>query len=810
MGDFDEVDGRSRPGLAKLTGNGKLDPIFVPEASEIVPPVKEHMLLNSVGLGWDGGSLPTEKLIPLPGGRLIVVGLRSWEIRDSDGGVNRGLMDRVVKTGADREIPLFTQGERLFTKVIAEGEVEFRAYRGTDLEIDESLKIPSELLSIAPATGEMLWAFGVPEKVPGSGPFAAHLSPMRRLLKDGTEDASFPVNYVTSEIARRVQYGDLRTKIGGAQPRGANVYDSLDPDLFLTYFLPDPKGVTVGHSFRVPYGPFTQLASPDPEGWFTSPRFDLQTLCKKRRIVTGDPNVIREEELEGFEIPLSGPCHPVTGAPHTLNVKHLKGGGILVGGTRKFLADGTLDPEWHQARCSRTATLKGLTSLNNGNIIVYGEFDRVDDHEMSGIAQLTPEGTVVPEFRPDLDLRSVIQVEAKDDGDLIVLISRGWFDETGRRSPLLLLGSEGRFIKPLYFDGTTEEQLGRGPSRQEPVAFARQSNETMVLSVWSAEATIGNNIVGRAYLIPPEGGTPASALNLTYGNPGWRHRALVTSSDRILYSTRIFESDGTGGIRIPDLDFYVNRVVEFPDGSILFDSGSRYNRSVIRNWHPVTGEVPGFEQDPVQRPPIDTGVLDHREGVIAISSKQRRLGLPSSITRLERFGRRDPMFRVNVPSEEDAILCDVLAMENRVWVVGRFEQLNGRQCGSLAVLDNRKVEGFGEWMKACAIGRNQSNLQAHEDVDGDGFSNFEEYAAGTDPLNASAFPVVRYRKDEWRVEVNPDSRDVVREVELSDDLITWRLPVAGEVVVEKKDHQFCWKIAGNARFSRLVYNLKEE
>lgn len=181
----------------------------------------------------------------------------------------------------------------------------------------------------------------------------------------------------------------------------------------------------------------------------------------------------------------------------------------------------------------------------------------------------------------------------------------------------------------------------------------------------------------------------------------------------------------------------------------------------------------------------------------------------SRIRRLQPNGRVDPTFSVKIPGTTKALIKSASQVGGEIWVGGNFKEIGGTKRNGIARLSNVDLQTFDEWMEVVALNKQVETGPGH-DPDGDGFSNLEEYATGTNPLDAGSTPSIRWRERKWKVDVNPDARDVRREIELSNDLATWRSPSPGEVIVEEKDHQFSWKVLSGARFSRLVFRLKKD
>lgn len=211
LGDFDEVDGVARPGLAKLVVNGRLDERFRPLVKpEVITPttLAPQHLREQYGDYWLNPRR-SERILPLSNDGLIIKGDARWEVRDLDGKLNEAAFADRGKEGENRAEPLFDQDGRIFMRVSLEGRVRVQAYRSSDFRPDpsfHSISFPFRTLASGhlPPSGKFLISqcgySGVPRQ-PRDGPYTN--SRILRLFPDGRVDPSFQIEIPPTDQALR-------------------------------------------------------------------------------------------------------------------------------------------------------------------------------------------------------------------------------------------------------------------------------------------------------------------------------------------------------------------------------------------------------------------------------------------------------------------------------------------------------------------------------------------------------------------------------------------------------------------------------
>jgi hypothetical protein len=436
MGDFTEVDGVPRPGLAKLYLNGQLDENFAPRVDpdvvEIVT-LAPHDPREQVGFYWKDHSR-FEKLIPLSNGGVILMGDLGWELRDPDGRQNLDSLPGVARSGPMKASPLFDYHEKLFIWVSTEEKREFRAYDSKDLSRDFDFTPAEGTRQIWSAGDGKIWASFDSDPDPEN-----FSSSIRRLFLDGSVDPDFDPVSRQAPRGEIISSGGMIPSLSVSQHRflsGSSYYPTVQR-ISASIFSPlDETKMGISHEF--PFGGYAKSYAMDAELVLIAVDYNLRHVVR----ITGEG----KDPL--FRIPLAGPELAAENPTETLSVLISKDRHLIVGGNRKFTSAGTpvTSPDWHIARFSRSATINGFYQKDDGEVLVFGDFDRVDGESFSGLVSINSQGIVNKQFRPDRDWRFTKQVHQRADGKIIVLSRRGLRDSEFNLPHLALLYEDGKFF----------------------------------------------------------------------------------------------------------------------------------------------------------------------------------------------------------------------------------------------------------------------------------------------------------------------------------------------------------------------------
>jgi len=807
MGDFTEVDGVPRPGLAKLDTSGSLDENFAPEVAPDVVEVKTlapHDPREQTGFYWLD-SKRSEKLIPLANGGVLVMGELGWELRDGEGGVDRGSLPEVARNGPLKATPLFEDSGRLFIKVPTESGTVFHAYFGGDLSRDFEFIPAIGTRKIWPDGRGKLWASF--EDAPDSEVSAIFI---RRLFPNGSPDPGF------EPIARNASQGTITARSGlitsfgvSGHRFGGNSYYPVVQKIGATIFSP-LDNMVIAQDHELPFGGYAGAFVFDAGLGFITVDYDLRHVIRKKEGET-DP---------WFEIPLAGPELTAENPTETFSVLITKDRHLIVGGNRKLTSAGipVASPDWHIARFSRSATINGFYQKVDGEILVFGDFDRVDRDRFAGMVSLTAQGVVNRDFQPDRDWRFTKQIHERTDGKLIVLSRRGFRDSENNLPRLALLHGDGRFFG--LIDVILPQQKDDEEDIFDLIGFAVRSDGALVVNTrhpvtgWSIP--LGG--FGKTFILTP--------FNDSYDSRYFGYLShhpssvpLVLSDDRVVVEKKIIGINGTqserlgfvGGDRLVAL-------AEDSQGRVIFQRNLiwRTGFSELFRWVPGKGLDPFYDN-------LKLPLVSRASGTFLKSGKLLLTERPysktsvrypwnpfsdSRIRRLMPTGRIDPTFSVEIPGTEEAIINATLPVGEEIWVGGNFNEIGGVPRNGLARLSSRDLKNFRDWMEAVVLDR-EVDKGPDDDPDGDGASNLAEYAAGTNPLDSAALPQIRWWENGWKLAMNPDTVDVSRRIEVSENLKVWRRAGEGEVDIEEVNLQFRWRITGKARYCRLVVSLDD-
>ncbi|MEJ6642093.1 MAG: hypothetical protein QNL33_02425, partial [Akkermansiaceae bacterium] len=390
MGNFTEVDGITRPGLAKLTPSGHLDQTFAPPAFSAL-----DFQVNPPTYFFSNSPQTREPLFPLlQRGGLIVTSPFQWELRNTDGTLNTTLLSQFPRNSDTPPFPQFERDGRLLIIAHLENLVPSRSLLSLDSETlltDPNFNFtedyPAPPLETSPAANGSIWILGrdsYPLVQTGfyNNPPAHYLY---RILPDGSLDPSFtPERLKESDTHSLVPNPGPGLQLASRWPNRHIFWPSPSHD-GLTFETRDAQGLvikTTAGSFNFGLSPFHHLL---PDGRLLAQSLDY-----------GDLAITDSITLEtSLRIPLHTPATP----PETRTLTQFSEGKFLVGGNRRILTDGTPDPTWHTARLSRPATITHLIPLQDNTILAVGDFDLANGLPRSGAIKLNHPLILFPDDR---------------------------------------------------------------------------------------------------------------------------------------------------------------------------------------------------------------------------------------------------------------------------------------------------------------------------------------------------------------------------------------------------------------------------
>lgn len=758
-GDFQEIDGIPRPGLAKLSPDGTLDTSFTPAS------------------GAASG------LFALPTGHLMLLNQHSWSMLDPDGSPNSVLFPDLPKN--ESISPQYHHGGRHF--IIAGTPATLRAYRTSDFFSDSSFVSPITIhppYQAVPAADSKLWLLTRSPSQPSPIYYNINFShTLLRLLENGTVDPSFTPLELPAEHAYSLESApsDGFRLIGewlgryNFWPRATNRSFRADQ-----YNFAGEKIASL--SYAAPFSWSAGAIFQDTD-LVIYPTLDSTSLVRRLATTqTLDPS---------FSVPITAPAEPIRGPLSVVNLDHLPSGTILLGGTRRLLPDGSPDPRWHIPRISKNATISHLRRLPDGSVLAIGNFDLADGSPAPGILKLRPDDTPDPSFTPAFDFRFAKKILPFPDGSLLALFNVLATDQ-GQASQLARFSATGEFLSlwPIPEPpGTPTLFFG------EVTDFAIQSDGTTLVSTFS-----NGEVPSPGFRrILPDGTSPlVPGVFLNSNIPG---SLLLLHDDSYLRGNTRFAPDGTLLEAIPALA-QLSPLVQLPDHSVIF---ARQFFSTITpplvKWHPHTGLDPAFE-DPFQNEPSTriSAITPAAHGKLIVQKNNTFTRLQadspiivqedSTLVRLHATGQVDPTFRP--PSGN--LLANLDEPGGSLLIAGDFTTLDGQPREALARLADTRAIGFTEWIAATTARSGITDLARDSDPDHDGSSNFFEYAAGTDPTISTPSQPTRLGALTWMMPCNPEAPEINRRLETSTGLDTWIPARADQVRLETNRHCLTWTL----------------
>ncbi len=810
MGNFTEVDGITRPGLAKLTPSGHLDQTFAPPAFSAL-----DFQVNPPTYFFSNSPQTREPLFPLlQRGGLIVTSPFQWELRNTDGTLNTTLLSQFPRNSDTPPFPQFERDGRLLIIAHLENLVPSRSLLSLDSETlltDPNFNFtedyPAPPLEASPAANGSIWILGrdsYPLVQTGfyNNPPAHYLY---RILPDGSLDPSFtPERLKESDTHSLVPNPGPGLQLASRWPNRHIFWPSPSHD-GLTFETRDAQGLvikTTAGSFNFGLSPFHHLL---PDGRLLAQSLDY-----------GDLAITDSITLEtSLRIPLHTPATP----PETRTLTQFSEGKFLVGGNRRILTDGTPDPTWHTARLSRPATITHLIPLQDNTILAVGDFDLANGLPRSGAIKLNQDTTFDPTFNPGHDIRNARSIHQKQNGTLVVHLNHPYQDTEGNSFHLIELSSTGA-LKHSLTEPNTNPYFNLDGSRQinqsNITSITLQSDDSLLVFAYFPGEVSRNELIR----VKPNGdqnsqqifAVPSITLN---------HPLILFPDDRFLLNRQLHAADGT------PLDTFSpddSRPLSLlPDGSLLVQNTFSFPDFRLQKWHPDLGIDPTFS--PQSLPPTFQNYfwnasLAANEKILTSATLYLESTDLTTLHRLHSTGQSDPTFHLTFESipdfsnylfnPADPVIHPIDSPSGPLlWLAGPFTKINGQPASSLNLIDDSTTPDFHTWMHATA--KNHSHTPADllptADPDHDGATNLFEYAASTDPFQASPSHALPQQSSPltFQIPCNPDAPEILRQLQTSNDLITWSPARADQVRLETSASCLTWRLLPNApkTFTRL-------
>ena len=798
-GDFHAIDGIPRPGLAKLRADGSLDLEFAPldQPGSLFVDQFGEPIYDFAYAPWYSGSPPT--LFPLSNGNLIWSDFYGHWLRGPDGQL-------IPNSFAGFDLGIEEEPEPQFERA---GEVCLVIRRtNTPNEIAfadpadgshlRTLTLPEDLsiyqtLTVAPAADGKLWVLAASRPHYTSsgrlGSITLHLvTRLYRLLPGGELDPDFPQTTLLPNRFCTIESATPSQIVLSYAPRVSSGWPYSSP-------------VSRFFEFRNAQG---ELISDVSVGLNSPESFTYALSGETVHILRSHPlQIFTGSSLEPTSF-FEGDSSAFPNGIHSLNA--LPDGSFLIGGTRKITPQGELDPGHHIARATTTTAIFDLISLPQNRVLVRGSFDQVSGAEHSGAVVLNADQSLDPTFKTEIDFRQVISVLAKPNGHLLVTVASSRTDAQGDTSRLLELDQRGRLLDviPLNFANNSSAADGSLPPLDDtdPFTVTLRPVNGLLMNVTNNNSPAP---ILSSWFLP--NGDPSAATKIRTSNSPTHESADSRSLSQVAYlgeglihsEGMIYQLSGNLAHSPQPLPQGTSFTGLFPDGSLLIGD---------RRWHPGTGfhdeSLPFLWDLEFYFPefiPAQNGKLFLTSNNLSpqISNGFLFSGfLPRSpaVLRLHSSLQVDPSFTLDIG--KDGLVGDLLPVGDAVWVSGDFSEINGVQRASLARISDDQAGGFQDWMRAVTRVPPTApvTFDPLADSDHDGSSDFYEYALGSHPITPSATDprLQKLSATTYRLPCNPDAPEVLRQLEVSTDLETWRPALASEVSLATTRSCLTWTL----------------
>lgn len=780
VGTFDTANGIPVPGMVRLLTNGEVDPAF--QSGIGLAPSPMFLPLFSLSL--------CPAILPLPGGGMLIgdpsPGDLGWAILDGNGEIQPNALPAVLPETA--MLPQFihdgkvvsilweNDGNQLVRKIKkfnlnSGSEDALFSFQSTDPNL-----LPEQLI---PAEGGGMWL--LERNVSSSSSFQ-----LQKLSDEGSTDPSHTPRSINAASAELVETENgtfaVRTSTRSPFWPGPNTYNQVDfrtsnDDDFITRTLSGTSPFLIE--------PNRSVVMQDPSSGYRleDPDYLRRTLWRQR--IDGSADL------------------SFTGSRATQILRRFDDGRILVDGTHRTLQDGSPDPTWTSPMLLDSGTVRQLLPGKNGSVYGTGNFTMIDGNVRPGLARWLQDGSLDLSFAPPPAEGNVLDVAVLTDNRLIVLRQLDGFSSLER----------------LNDDGTWDDTF------QPASAFPVTPQLTAIKKIEPL----------------PNGELLASAVWL--GGDIWQSGLMRIATDGTVVAIPV--TQGRTG----------SEILTLPNGRFFLD-GLLYSLAgqIDSSFNPPSNTISGvplcavgnswiFKKSALNgvllvnsNGSIDSGFSDAQFptfSAFACSGPGRAIysaGNPSqSVVRHYSDGRLDPTFNApaierrnesipaglpllgttynGLPASINSAL--VHPMTGQLWIGGDFTRSGNELRSGIAVLDATVIGGYAAW--SDAIFTNAADSGENDDPDADGVTNWLEYAAGTDPrvadTDASQPDFVSVEPLCLSAARNPIATEIVTILEISDDLVTWRVATGAEAVrkIENGRDAFALARPSGPRYWRIRY-----
>jgi hypothetical protein len=801
-GGFSSVDGVDSGGIARLGADGGVDRIL---AGNLVPPNEQMFFWFVDPIPWQS----PRRIIALADGRLMVSQPgEGGALIDSEGNIDRGFF-----TGMPVETRAYPQFEREgnYYFVIAGNGARRLVRQSVTTTSWQPETIPSETWPWEPAM-----AIAGPNDT--IRVLASRVDPYAfTLLPTSVQQSVFLANPDGMIVEGSQLSLDAGRRASIVEDRDGGYLLHYGSPLFWAHYWPSPDVQANRLEWR------DEANSPVRTIDLTSPLYHPFVFAGEADgsfVATG-----RDGLLTRY-LPDSEPDPAFNKHAGVRSLIKLPDGKYLLNATRRILANGEPDPDWHAPRLEVPASVSRLLRLKSGRVLMAGNFHRSGERPLHRLQVFTSSGELWDGWKSDPRVREARDLAETPDGKIVVITSEPVVLPNGATTDLIRLLPNGEFDESFFPD----------PPLQKPFV-----NLTSVSTISATPQSDGTILVATS-----NGGRGGNVLSWTLGrilqdrttDPGFATRTgfgtippkpLVLPDNTFFFGANLYSADGAL-MRSAEPDapqFSHIPLCLMPDGAVMFSvwNGTAH---VLRRW-----KNGAWDRDFVGELPDIQGAAPGAAGKLYVWGAG-----DAPIARLHRNGRVDVTFRAPAFSARThrhigglithsttgfvsargssisghGIVADLFhdPVSENLWIGGSFNLVDAIPRDGLAVLDGSNVAGFSAWA-AAALRGGSTDLTPDADPDSDGVPNWLEYATGADPARADAprSSLQPTGAHGFAIPRNPEAPEILASIEVSEDLETWRDALASEVVIDSAGSRLEFALLPNAsaRFARVRFQL---